>query len=219
MTRHRQRRHQLVMTAGLTVVVLAISGCGNGGEREQAVDEPAVDEPVSTESESEEEPVVDQSVATDTEEVNPCGPDGDGDVPGPPGEPPADGATPVTLTAVEYAFDDAESSYPAGDYAFTLSNEGAELHEAVLLRILDAEVTFEDLMEMSDEEAEAAIEFVGGAVACPSDTAEPFGVALTSGRYVMACFLPVGSTADAAIEQLDASPHADQGMVVEMTID
>lgn len=205
------------MAADFAVVAFAISGCGNGGDREQAVAEPTVDEPASTESE--EEPVVDQSVATDTEEVNPCGPDGDGDLPGPPGEPPTDGATPVTLTGVEYGFGDAESSYPGGDYAFTLANEGAELHEAVLLWILDAEVIFDDLMEMSDEEAEAAIEFVGGAIACPGDTAEPFGAALESGRYVMACFLPVGSTADADIEQPDAPPHAEQGMVVEMTID
>jgi hypothetical protein len=218
MTRHGQRRHPLAMTAGITAVAIAISGCGNGGDREQAVDEAAVDETVGA-AESEEEPVVDQSAAADTEEINPCGPGGDGDVPGPPGEPPAAGATPVTLTAMEYAFGDVESSYPAGDYAFTLSNEGAELHEAVLLRILDEEVTFDDLKAMSEEEAETAIEFAGGAIACPGDVAEPFGVSLTSGRYVMACFLPVGSTADADIEQLDAPPHADQGMVLEISVD
>jgi hypothetical protein len=216
MNRHGQRRRPLMVTAGLTAVAIAVSGCGNGGDGEQAVDEPVADEPVS--AESEEEPAAEESAAADTE-VNPCGPDGDGDVPGPPGEPPADGATPVTLTAVEYAFEDAESSYPAGDYAFTLSNEGAELHEVVLVRILDEDANLDDLMVMSDEEAEAAIEFAGGAVACPGDTAEPFGAALESGRYVMACFLPVGSTADADIEQLDGPEHAEQGMVVEITVD
>jgi hypothetical protein len=202
MKRYGTHKRSLGVTTVIAAVAIVISGCGTGDG-----------------GESETEPDVDESAVAEGAAVNPCGPDGDGDVPGPPGEPPVDDAIPVTLTAVEYAFEDAESSYPAGDYAFTLANEGAELHEAILLRILDAEVSIDDLMAMSDEEAEAAIEFVGGAVACPDDTTEPFGAALESGRYVVACFLPVGSTADADLEQLDGPPHADEGMVLQITVD
>jgi hypothetical protein len=201
-----RRRHRVAATVG-TSLVLVLSGCGTGGGDDLA------DGSATAEPDGDDSAMVDGTAGED-----PCGDGGDGEVPGPPGEPPADGASPVTVTAVEYAFDDVEVDYPAGDHAFTLANEGAELHEVILLRIREDGVTFDDLMAMSDEEAEAAIDFVGGAVACPGDTAEPFGATLEPGRYVLACFLPVGSTPGADPAQLDGPPHAEEGMVHEIVI-
>lgn len=190
----------------IAIVALAAAGCGaEGGAEPDAAGTP--------------DGIETTEVGTDGEQAagNPCGPDATGDPEGPPGEAPADGSEEVAVTGVEYAFEGLEDSYAAGDYGFRFVNDGAEMHEFVLLRLSEG-VTADDLLTMSDEEAEGAIEFATGAIACPGDEADPVGATLEPGNYVAVCFLPVGSTPDADLEQIDGPPHAEEGMMHGFTV-
>jgi hypothetical protein len=128
---------------------------------------------------------------------------------------------------------------PAGA-TFSLTNaSAAEVHEIVAVRIPETETRgAEELFQLSEAELGAALggevepAFVvvalpgeDGQVALPPD-GQP---ALTEpGRYVLACFVPIG--ADPAVyrealesgsqEQpdVDGPPHVTQGMYAEVTV-
>jgi hypothetical protein len=194
----------------LVVLMLVLSGCGDADDEAADV---ASDATEVAEGDGAGEPGEPEL------EANPCGPDGPDEIGGPPGEPPAGDATMVDVTAVDYAFEGIDVTYAPGSYGFAMENAGAELHEAVLVRV-DDERPFEELIEISDEEAEGVIEFIGGAIACPGDSAEPFAGELTSGRYAMVCFIPEGFTPEADPAAIGENPpHAVLGMVAEFTVE
>jgi hypothetical protein len=98
----------------------------------------------------------------------------------------------------------------------TLANEGQELHEFALVRLAEGEVR--PLEELIASEEEPELTEVAFAFACPGTSTEPVSVEIdTPGRYVMACFIPVG-TLPTTTEEVDGPPHAAQGMVKEFTV-
>lgn len=117
----------------------------------------------------------------------------------------------VEVTAVEYAFEDAPESVPAGMVAFKMANEGEEEHEMILFARAEGETrSFQELVELPEEESEDAVRFVGAAFAPPGAD----GVVLADlepGDYAMACFIPVGGTED-------GPPHVAEGMLAEFTV-
>ena len=117
----------------------------------------------------------------------------------------------VEVTAVEYAFEDAPDSVPAGNVAFKMTNEGEEEHEMVLFARAEGETrSFEELIEPPESETEDAVRFVGAAFAPPGAD----GVVISDlepGDYAMVCFIPVGGTED-------GPPHAAEGMLSEFTV-
>jgi hypothetical protein len=137
----------------------------------------------------------------------------------PEAEAPAADATPLTITAAEYSFTGGDELMTQGSYAVTLANEGQELHELALVRLADEETPLEELIA-SDEEPE--LTEVGGSFACPGTSAEPVAIEIDEpGRYVMACFIPVGTLPTSTPEELDANegpPHAAQGMAKEFMV-
>jgi hypothetical protein len=153
-------------------------------------------------------------------EVNPCGPDGDGMLPGMEGETPADDATDVTITAKEYEFSGTDALAAGGMFAVTFENQGEELHELVVMKVPDGEDRSLDEL-LADESAGDSLTMVGQSFACPGDTADPVGVDLSdSGRYVVVCFIPTGAMPDtdpADFEHLGA-PHAMNGMAAEVNV-
>jgi hypothetical protein len=213
--------------AALLAVLLLIvaAGCSGDPVAEQTTDPDEVADAGDDAGEGEGEEGDGEGEGEDNgpqmDEGNPCGPDGPDEIPGPPGEEPADDATAIDVTAVEYAFEGVEATYEAGSYAFALTNGGEEFHELILVGIDDeGERSVEELSEISDEEAEEVIEFIGGAVACPGDSADPFGADLDAGRYAIVCFIPVGFTPEADPATLDEDqPHASEGMVSEFTVE
>jgi hypothetical protein len=150
-------------------------------------------------------------------EENPCAPGASGEL----GESaaPADDATEVAVTAREYEFEGGDELMEQGTYALTLTNDGEELHEAAIVRLAEGETRSLEELIGADEEPE--LTEVAMAFACPGTSAEPISVEIDEpGRYVMACFIPVGTlpTTDFATLAEDAPPHAAQGMIKEWTV-
>jgi hypothetical protein len=123
----------------------------------------------------------------------------------------------VTVTAVDYAFENVPKTLEAGVTRFTLVNTGTEIHEMVLFRVNDGvSLSLEELLALPEEEVFGQITFSTYATAPPGQSGSGVGN-LTPGRYILLCFIPVGTTS------LDASPapgahvHVEEGMVLEVT--
>jgi hypothetical protein len=154
-------------------------------------------------------------------DVNPCGPDGDGTLPGMASDAPAADATEVTITAKDYEFEGTDALADGGSFAVTFTNDGEELHELMVLRLPDDETRSLDEL-LADESAGDDFVPVGSSFACPGTSAEPAAVDLSeAGRYVIVCFVPTGATADTPIEDFEhlGAPHAMNGMAAEVTVD
>lgn len=124
----------------------------------------------------------------------------------------------VEVTAEDYAFTGLPRTLPAGLTSFELTNEGDEVHHLVVARVDDdVELSTEELLELDQEEAAAYVTFpIEDPLAVPGDVDHSVGD-LEPGRYIVACFVPLGTTS------LDASPegppHFTQGMVAELTVE
>ncbi len=116
------------------------------------------------------------------------------------------------VTAVDYAFEGAPDEVRAGEVAFLFTNNGEELHEMVLLRKKDdTEQSFDEILELPEEEGQELVEGKGGMFGFPGSVRANW-VDLEAGEYTMVCFIPVGSTPDAGEEGGDGPPHFVEGM-------
>jgi hypothetical protein len=98
-------------------------------------------------------------------------------------EAPADDATPIEVTATEFEFDGLDTIDGTGQYALTLTNEGNELHEVVLVRIDDDETRpIEELLQETDPSSFATD--IAFAFACPGASSEPTAVDIGRARPV-----------------------------------
>jgi predicted small lipoprotein YifL len=124
----------------------------------------------------------------------------------------------VEVVGVEYAYEGAPSTLDAGPVGFRFVNEGDEPHEMVVARRNDdVTLSFDELLEIPFDEVKTKIEPYGGYSALPGEHFSRI-ISLPPGDYVMACFVPVGSTADGQIDR-DAPPHFTQGMKHEFTVE
>lgn len=138
----------------------------------------------------------------------------------------------VTVTAVDWSFEDLPDSVPVGT-KLSLKNEGDEPHELVAMRIPDDETrSVAELVKLPPEEmfavfgADAEPAMVVLAKTGTTDTPGAVvgdGVLTEPGRYAIVCFLPVGGhddllDADGPPES-DAPPHVSQGMFAELVVD
>lgn len=125
----------------------------------------------------------------------------------------------ASVTAVDFAFDADLDDLGTGLTMFEFNNDGAELHEMALIRINDDTTeTVEQLLEMPEEEAEQKTTFIGVAFAEPGGESTMFAD-LDTGRYVVLCFIPTGTTSFEDIETADGPPHFAQGMVKEFAVE
>ena len=125
-------------------------------------------------------------------------------------EAPAETGGEVTITAVDYEFDLADS-YAAGTTTFTLVNEGEEPHFIDIVPLVADAPPVEDLLKLPEKKVG---EFFAGPpnhikTVKPGETSEPLEVELEPGRYGYVCF----------IEAKDGTPHAFLGMSGEFTVE
>ena len=104
----------------------------------------------------------------------------------------------VEVGGVEYAYTGLPTTLPAGT-ELTFRNDGAELHELVLVRIADGVTeSLEELLAMESEGrdpmAEGLVEMVGDEplIATPGEMAEGSLPLEREGRYAALCFIPQG---------------------------
>lgn len=130
------------------------------------------------------------------------------------------GAEEASITGVDYAFQGAPAELESGPTLFRFSNKGKELHEMQLLRKkADTTESFDELLELPQEAAQAKVDRAGGASAFRGDTDTAL-VDLEAGDYVMLCFIPVGLTPEAAESDQgpEAPPHFTRGMKQEFKV-
>jgi hypothetical protein len=128
----------------------------------------------------------------------------------------------VDVTMQDYSFSGVPEEIKKGTTAFNLSNEGQELHEFAVLR-LKADATLDDLLELPEDASEEelgrlAAEVPGGGFAFPGESDVALITLKRPGRYVAMCFIPVGTTPDAAEDGGTGPPHFTQGMTAEFEV-
>lgn len=124
----------------------------------------------------------------------------------------------IDVRAVDYAFEGVPETIPAGTVAFEFSNEGTEMHEMLMVRYKHPSTTIDDLMKLSDREAQKVIDFLGASFGPPGVT-DLENKQLTPGKYALLCFVPVGSTSEKAARKADGPPHVAKGMSAEFTVE
>lgn len=127
----------------------------------------------------------------------------------------------LAVTAKDYSYDGMPNDMAKGASLVTLENAGTELHEMIFVRVND-DVTesTEELLALPEEEAMTKVELKGSVFAMPGETTQST-VDLEAGRYLVACFIPVGLTPEsmASGEEPEGPPHFTQGMVHDLTIE
>jgi hypothetical protein len=129
----------------------------------------------------------------------------------------------ITVRMQDFAFEGLPEEVEKGTVAFSVLNEGEELHEFVVLR-LKGDATLDDLLELPEDAAEEDFEELvsevpGGGFAFPGDSDLALVKLKKTGTYVAICFIPVGSTPETADEEGGSGPpHFTEGMVTEFEV-
>jgi hypothetical protein len=119
----------------------------------------------------------------------------------------------VEVSMIDYGFEGLSESMSPGTVAFALTNdtEAGEDHEMVVLRKAEGVTqSFQELLELPEEEAMTMVDFLGAGFAPPGESGSVL-VDLTPGEYAAICFIPVGGGED-------GPPHFTQGMFQEFTV-
>jgi hypothetical protein len=137
------------------------------------------------------------------------------------GEPAAATGEPVTVTAVDYAFEGLPATVPVGTELDLTNTSAVELHEIVLVRVPDGEDRpVSELVRLPPEELMGMVmpNLVGVSLAPPNgDGMVVRGdlVLADAGRYMLLCVIPTGADPDeylaAAEEAEDGPPQVDGG--------
>lgn len=113
----------------------------------------------------------------------------------------------VDVLATEYAFGGLPEEVPAGPTVLTLTNDGEEMHELVLIRKNDGVTTpIDELLALPEEELFSQIQPLNGTIVAPGESGS-LVIDLTPGNYVALCFIPVGTTPE-MMEQMMAAESA-----------
>ncbi len=146
-----------------------------------------------------------------------------------------EGAAPLTVAGSDYGFDVTGDVVSGATLAFTNTSD-TEFHELVLFRLDDDEErSVDELLALPEEEAMAAMSFVGVAGAAPGEEGRIVDGSLTldqPGRYVLSCFIPQGADPAVAADAFfgdeapdgppelgDGTPHAMLGMLRELVVE
>jgi hypothetical protein len=126
--------------------------------------------------------------------------------------------TSQAVTTTEYQFSGIPDSLDAGVTSFDLTNDGAEVHEMVLLRKNDGVTeSADEILALPQEEGLQKATILGTAGPVPAGETAYLVADLDAADYIAVCFIPVGTTSlDTAPP--DAPPHFTQGMVTEFSV-
>jgi hypothetical protein len=119
--------------------------------------------------------------------------------------------------AIDYGFQGVPATLPAGTTIVTLNNQsaGGEFHELTIARINDGVTdTVEQILAMSDTDAAARV-VLGASASAEVGEIGGATIDLVPGRYLYACFVPMGSV---GAQEGTGDPHYTAGMFGEFTV-
>jgi len=124
----------------------------------------------------------------------------------------------IAVSAVDYSFEGVPTTTEAGIYTFLLTNNSAagEAHELAVVKLKDGvDMPLDELLALPEDEVDPLIDSYGsGTFATPGSSSGAL-VDLTPGRWIYACFIPIGSV-DGAEGQ--GEPHFMAGMSGEIVV-
>jgi plastocyanin len=131
----------------------------------------------------------------------------------------------ITVVGTDYHFGGLPTSVPVGT-VISFENQGAELHELVAFRKNDGVTqTFEELLQLPDDEALQYVTPVDGIFASPGGSGSHAMTLTQEGEYIAICFVPQGMTElpsdpNASLDPAFAAapPHFALGMVQAFTV-
>lgn len=208
-------RHPFPTTvAAVLALLLLLTGCGSDDAASDTADA-ASDTADPTEEAA--PTATEEAAATATEEAA------------------AEAGDTLELTAVDYAYDGVPGEVSAGTQLALVGAPDAEPHEAVVFRLAEDETrSAQEILAEGGPDAPPPGEFAGVLIAPPGGAPgfAPEGPVVLDqpGRYLLVCFIPVGTTPDAfaalaegggTAADLPATgpPHFTQGMAAELTVD
>jgi hypothetical protein len=120
----------------------------------------------------------------------------------------------VDVTLEDYAFGGLPSEVKKGATAFRLTNEGAEAHEMLVVKLKPG-TSVDELIAADEAEFADLAEEIGGGFALPGEGGYATMNLRKPGRYAAVCLIPVGTT-----ETVEGTgpPHATQGMAAEFKV-
>jgi hypothetical protein len=120
-----------------------------------------------------------------------------------------------TITAVDYRFDNVPHPIWEGRVGIHLENDGKEVHELALFKINDGVTeSAAELVALPPEQAFTKIKFADSAADGPGESDDEV-FDLQAGRYLYACFVPVGTT---ETQEGTGPPHTQRGMFGELNV-
>lgn len=117
-----------------------------------------------------------------------------------------DDAARVDVVATDYAFD-APATLDAGRTSFVLTNDGAEVHFLMVVRLVEG-INLDTALAAGDPDTVVEQQWESGLAATGGDDEEALTVDLEPGDYGMLCFIPTA----------DGTPHAFVGMALPFTV-
>lgn len=119
------------------------------------------------------------------------------------------------VTAVDYRFDNIPHPIWEGRFAVHLENKGRDVHELAVFKINDGVTeSAADLVALPPEQVFTKLRFVEGIADGPGRSDEEV-FDLEAGRYLYACFVPVGTTEE---KEGTGPPHVAEGMFGELNV-
>lgn len=120
---------------------------------------------------------------------------------------------PLTVTAVDYAYEGLADEVAAGTEIALVNESRREVHEFVAVRLDDDETrSVEELVQLPPEELGALFAGVEAVIVAPPNsdgfTVEGDGTLGSPGRYAIVCVIPTGANPD---EYLAAAAEAEGG--------
>jgi hypothetical protein len=125
------------------------------------------------------------------------------------------------VTGLEYKFHGLPKTLKASTVAIKFTNQGAEIHEIGIGRLKTTDPVKKSLALPEKKQAKKVDQnIVGGhGFALPGQTSYLFVQLTKPGRYVAACFIPVGTTSLAQLQGGGGgTPHWKQGMYAEFKV-
>jgi hypothetical protein len=122
----------------------------------------------------------------------------------------------VQVTATDNAYQGLPATLPAGTVGITLSDQGTDAHQVLLLRINDGVTqSFAEILNLPPEQQGQVAAALGSAEADPGDTSTVF-LRLAPGRCGAADFVTQGTTT--LVAPGSGPPHYSLGLQSEFTV-
>ncbi len=122
----------------------------------------------------------------------------------------------IDVSAKEFEYDGIPDTLSTGYTVVNFANVGNEMHEMFAFRFNDGvDETLDEIVALPEDEVFSKITPMNATFAMPGGSDTGSWNLSEPGRYVVVCFIPLGTTAN---NEGDGPPHFTQGMFHEFTV-